>query len=43
MKKHSKKSLAKKGTPAVSAEPPKRNFNQFNFFFRKGVSALKEV
>lgn len=46
MNKHSKKTLSKKGTPAVSAEPPKHNFNTYlysNSLFTEGVIALGEV
>ncbi len=41
--KKSKNKLSKKGTPAVSAEPPKRNFFFQSSIFDEGLTVLKEV
>lgn len=46
MNKKSNNKKNKKGTPAVSAEPPKPNFKLFNdiySIFDEGLSVLKEV
>lgn len=41
--KKSKHKHSRKGTPAVLAEPPKRNFFFSTFFFDEGLTVLKEV